>query len=482
MRPITSTKGPVAASLLAAVLVMAGCRGPRSNPTGQTTLTSGELPIAPQAPAPPSGAPDVPSLVARVSPSVVNITATQELHLPRGSVDPFEFFFGGGSRRQRGGQRDEVLKRRGLGSGFLIDAAGHVATNAHVVENASTVRVTLSDGRELDAKVKGRDERLDVAVLELAGAKNLPYAALGQSEQLRVGDYVVAIGNPFGLGNTVTMGIVSAKGRELGAGPYDDFIQTDASINPGNSGGPLFNVRGEVVGISTAINPAGQGIGFAIPIDGLRDVLPQLLEKGTASRGRLGVSIQGVDAALAKALGLDKPNGALVGEVEPDSPASKAGLKPGEVIVAVDQTPIVRAHDLPRIVARHAPGTKVSLKVRGKGEATRSVDVTLDELREPGKEPRSSREIPPSGPGDRGAFGLELGDDPRAGVVVRGVLPGSTAADTIEPGDAILEVNGTPVTSSRDALTRLRDTRADRPALLKVERNGRTGYVAVERK
>src|SRR5208282_2230045 len=195
----------------------------------------------------------------------------------------------------------------------LIDKQGHVVTNAHVIDDADVVKVKLTDDREYTAKVIGKDTRMDLAVLQLQNASDLPEpVALGSSDALRVGEYVVAIGNPFGLGGTVTMGIVSAKGRTIGAGPYDDFIQTDASINPGNSGGPLFNLRGQVVGINTAINPNGKGIGFAIPVDELKDVLPQLLTSGKVARGRIGVVIQGVDPALAKALGLDKPKGALV--------------------------------------------------------------------------------------------------------------------------------------------------------------------------
>ena len=232
------------------------------------------------------GTPDIATLVAKVRPAVVNITTVHELRTPRGLVGPdfgelFPFFHQGrpGMPRNRGGEDDEVMKQQALGSGFLVDAQGHVVTNAHVIDDADVVKVKLADDREYRAKVVGKDDRLDVAVLaarECARAI-FPSASLGSSEALRVGEYVVAIGNPFGLGDTVTMGIVSAKGRTIGAGPYDDFIQTDASINPGNSGGPLFNLRGQVVGINTAINPQGKGIGFAIPIDAVKDVLPQLL-------------------------------------------------------------------------------------------------------------------------------------------------------------------------------------------------------------
>ena len=247
-----------------------------------------------------TGTLDVATLVAKLKPAVVNVTVVHEVHRPRMEGMPFlgRFFGPNGGGGMQGPNRDEgggdeVLKQQGLGTGFIIDAEGHILTNAHVVDGADQVRVKLDDEREFEAKVKGKDERLDVAVLEIIGKVNgLPYVSLGSSDQLRVGESVVAIGNPFGLGNTVTTGIVSAKSRTIGAGPYDDFIQTDAAINPGNSGGPLFNTRGQVIGINTAINPNGTGIGFAIPIDLVQDVVPQLLATGHVSRGKLGVVIQ----------------------------------------------------------------------------------------------------------------------------------------------------------------------------------------------
>src|SRR5579859_4088199 len=290
------------------------------------------------------GTPDVATLVAKVTPAVVNITTIHDIRQQQ--VPEFEFPFGfdpfgmfpGMRRGPNGGGsgNDQVLRQRALGSGFIVDAQGHVVTNAHVVEQADQVRVKLADEREFDAKVKGRDPKLDLALLELVGAQGLPYVSLGSSEALRVGEYVVAIGNPFGLGNTVTTGIVSAKSRAIGAGPYDDFIQTDASINPGNSGGPLFNLKGEVVGINTAINPNGRGIGFAIPSDALKEVLGQLIGTGHVARGWLGVAIQPVDAALGKALGTGSSKGALVAEVAPGGPAEHAGFKPGDVILSLD--------------------------------------------------------------------------------------------------------------------------------------------------
>jgi serine protease Do len=330
-----------------------------------------------------TGTPDVATLVARVNPSVVNITTIHEVrtHPAMGSGnDPFGYF---NRRFGRGvGPRDQVMRQSSLGSGFIIDAEGHVVTNAHVVDGADEVHVKLADEREFDAKVVGRDARLDLAVLALQGAKDLPAASLGKSEPLRVGEYVVAIGNPFGLGHTVTMGIVSAKGRSIGAGPYDDFIQTDASINPGNSGGPLFDLQGRVVGINSAINPNGQGIGFAIPIDMLKDVLPQLLAAGHVDRGRLGVAFKPIDAKLARTLKLDKARGAYVADVERGSPADRAGLESGDVIVKVEGKEVGHAEELPRLIALHPPGTKLAIDVLREGKI-RSFEVELGKLREP---------------------------------------------------------------------------------------------------
>ncbi|MBX3221528.1 MAG: trypsin-like peptidase domain-containing protein [Labilithrix sp.] len=466
------------AALAAALVAALGCK--RDEPASETRTTGAPVALpsatAPFAAAPVlPGTPDVPSLVAAVRPAVVNITSESEVERPN-VVDPFEFFFG--RRGPRSGEGDQVIKRRALGSGFIVDGLGHVATNAHVVAGATAVRVKLSDGRELPAKVRGTDERLDLAVLELQGDKNLPFVALGSSDAVRVGEYVVAIGNPFGLGDTVTMGIVSAKGRELGAGPYDDFIQTDASINPGNSGGPLFDLRGQVIGINTAINPAGQGIGFAIPIDSLREVLPQLIATGHVQRGRLGVVIQPVDATLAKSLGLPKPAGALVSDVDPSSPAAKAGLAPGDVIVAVDGAPIEQAHDLPRQIARRKPGTSVKLEVSSR-KGTRTVSAALDELGDEGAAP--SKPEPQRSRGDKQAVGVSLAQDPRRGVVVTDVDPGGPAAGLLEAGDVILDVDGTAVKTARDAADRIKKAPLDRPVLFRVAREGKTRFVAVAR-
>jgi len=480
--------------LLLPLGLLGGCH--RSAPNGASPPNRASAPALAAAVAPSpapfatppmlQGTPDIAALVARINPSVVNITTVHETRRPArmGPMAPFEgepFSPFGPGRRPRGG--DEVYKQQALGSGFLVDGAGHVVTNAHVVEDANQVKVKLADDREFAAKVIGRDARLDLAVLELQGAKDLPAAALGSSEQLRVGEYVVAIGNPFGLGHTVTMGIVSAKDRAIGAGPYDDFIQTDASINPGNSGGPLFNLRGEVVGINTAINPNGKGIGFAIPVDALKDVVGQLISAGKVERGRLGVAIQRVDAALGRALGMDVPKGALIAEVEPGGPAHRSDLRPGDVIVSVDGAVVPASDDLPRIVARHAPGSRSKLEVlrNGKREA---IDVTLDELKEKGELREEPAERSAPGAGAPSGMGIEIGQAPGGSgeVIVGRVLPDGPAEGQLRPGDVITEVNRVPVRTPQDVVARAKATPAGAPVLLKITREGKSLFVAVERR
>jgi serine protease Do len=359
-----------------------------------------------------------------------------------------------------------------------------VVTNTHVIDDANIVKVKLADDREYRAKVVGKDERLDVAVLQLENAPHdLPVASLGASDATRVGEYVVAIGNPFGLGNTVTMGIVSAKGRTIGAGPYDDFIQTDASINPGNSGGPLFNLRGQVVGINTAINPNGKGIGFAIPIDAVKQVLPQLIETGRVARGRIGVVIQqGMDEDLAKALGLDHAHGALVEDVEPGSPGEKAGIKSGDVIVSVDGHDVTHSEDLPRMIASHKPGTQVKVTVVH-DKQKHDVAVTLEPLSD-SNERESARSQNGQGGPQQGqsspALGVGVGD--RDGqVVVEQVEPNGPAEGKLRPGDVIEEINHQPVKSVNDLTSKMRASPTDKPVLLKVRRGDQSRYVAIER-
>ena len=463
----------------------------------QHSAAAASPPDAPQAQAPFAtppvlpGTPDVATLVAKVKPSVVNITTVQEVKV--GHAEPFGGFGemfpflrrGPGGRQFGGGgdeEGDQVTKQQALGSGFIIDAQGHVVTNAHVVDGANTVKVKLADDREYHAKVIGKDDRLDVAVLALDNPpQDLPVAALGASEVLRVGEYVVAIGNPFGLGDTVTMGIVSAKGRTIGAGPYDDFIQTDASINPGNSGGPLFNLLGQVVGINTAINPQGKGIGFALPIDMIKQVLPQLIATGHVSRGRIGAVIQGMDADLAHALGLDHPHGALVEEVEQGSPAEKAGIKSGDVILAVEGQQVPHSSDLPRMIATHAPGSQVKLRyLRDKQE--REATVTLAPLE--GEQPNAQGSQPRRPANDNGhapsSLGISVADDD-GHVTVQRVDPSGPADGKLRPGDVIEEIDQQPVTSSSDLSGKIHAAPADKPLLLRVRHGDQSRFVAIER-
>ena len=251
---------------------------------------------------------------------------------------------------------------------MIISSDGYILTNNHVVEGAQEVEVTLNGGKEFKAQIVGRDPKTDLAIVKIDAGKSLPAANIGDSNALRVGDWVLAIGNPFGLNQTVTSGIVSAKGRVIGAGPYDDFIQTDASINPGNSGGPLFNMSGEVVGINTAIIAQGQGIGFAIPINTAKPLIPQLEAKGEVTRGYLGVNIQTVTPELASALRLEDPKGALVADVVPGGPADKAGIKRGDLIISYDGNSVGDSHDLPALVAATSVGKEVPMTVMRDGK------------------------------------------------------------------------------------------------------------------
>ena len=440
---------------------------------------------APAAPAPVPATFDVADLAQRVTPVVVNITTTQKVASGGGpgfggGIDPFDFFFGpqggggGGERSPRNQGRS--LARTALGTGFIIDAEGFIVTNAHVIEGADEVKVRLADEREFAADIVGRDPKLDLALLKLRGASGLPVAALGSSEALRVGEHVLAVGNPFGLGHTVTLGIVSAKARSIGAGPYDDFIQTDASINPGNSGGPLFNWRGEVIGINTAIRAGANGIGFATPADALKDILPQLREKGHVERGKLGVLFQPLTADLGKAFGMAAPKGALVSDLEPGGAAERAGIKPGDIVVAVNGTPIHHAEDLPRKVARHAPGTtiKVSLLRGGKPvEVTAKLDQLSDvDVGDDDAKPTRG----PKAPSAANKFGFQFSDLAGGGVRVDRV---TDAESELSPGDVLLDVNGTPVRDAKALEATLGKVKPGTVAVAKIRRGKVTRFAAL---
>jgi len=424
-------------------------------------------------------------------PVVVNISTTQvsdgrggspEFGSPFGEDDPFNDFW----RRFFGGPMPRGPQRqRSLGSGFFIDGDGSILTNNHVVENASKIVVKLSDDQEYEAKIVGRDPKTDIAIIKIDGKPNLPAASLGDSDKLEVGEWVVAIGNPFGLDSTVTSGIVSAKGRHIGQGPYDNFIQTDASINPGNSGGPLINLRGEVIGINTAIfsrTGGNIGIGFAIPINLVKELLPQLRGKGKVTRGYLGVLIQKVTPEIAESLGMEKASGALVANVSKDGPADKAGVKVGDVIVEFDGKEIKDSGDLPILVARTQVDKKARLKVlRDKKEVV--LTVAVGELKD--------EEVVATAP-EKGELGLtvqrltpqmaeSLGLEKSDGVVVTAVEPGSAADEAgIRRGDVILEVDRKAIRNLDEYKKAIAGTRKGRGVLFLVRRGDNTLFLALK--
>lgn len=401
-------------------------------------------------------------LAERASPAVVNVSTTKVVRRPQGPGMPhlgprdpffdefFERFFDGVPREQQ---------QKSLGSGFIMNKDGTILTNSHVVAGADEIKVTLADGRSFDAKVVGLDEKTDIAVIRVAAKADLPTVPLGDSDKIRPGDWVMAIGNPFGLEHTVTVGVASATGRVIGGGPYAKFIQTDASINPGNSGGPLFNVRGEVIGINTMIFAAGQGIGFAIPINLAKQLAPQLVEKGKVTRGWLGVSIQDITPELAKSFELKSEEGALLAEVFSSSPAAKAGLQRGDIVVMFDGQKIKDPYDLSLAVGNTLVGKKVEIEVLRKGEQKKfQVDVgTQEEVA-----PVATRgEEKPGSKADK--LGLvvraitvedtrELDVPPTfRGIVIQRVEPGSAAeAADLRGGDVVLEINGVKIESLAD--------------------------------
>ena len=318
------------------------------------------------------GLPSLAPLVEDLSPAVVNVNIEVKANPVHGEdpLEQFRFFFDLPDTT-------DPQPRQGQGSGFLISSDGYLLTNHHVVQGADRVSITFQDGDTRSAEVVGTDPRTDIALLKVEG-RNLPHVPLGQSESLRVGDWVVAIGNPFGLGHTVTAGIISGKGRALGAGPYDDFLQTDAAINPGNSGGPLFNLNGEVVGINTAVVPRANTIGFSIPIDMVSGVIDELKSSGSVARGWLGVSVQSIDEALVSTLNLGSSQGALVGEVHEATPASRGGLKANDVVTAIDGKPLKDHEALVRAIGSHHPGDSIVLTIRRESK-TLELKISLEE-------------------------------------------------------------------------------------------------------
>ena len=442
----------------------------------------------------------------RVIDAVVNISTSQTVEAGKGMQmpqvppgSPFEEFFDEFFKRRGGDNNNRSRKVSSLGSGFVVDASGIVVTNNHVIAEADEIFVNFNDGSKLKAEVIGRDTKSDIAVLRVTPEKPIKAVAFGDSDRMRVGDWVMAIGNPFGLGGTVTVGVVSARNRDINAGPYDNFLQTDAAINRGNSGGPLFNMEGEVIGINTAIiSPSGGsiGIGFAIPSKSVSGVISQLREFGETRRGWIGVKIQGVDDAIAESLSLGKSRGALVAGVTEGGPAAKAGIQSGDVIVKFDGRDIKEMRDLPKSVAETAVGKAVDLVVVRKGKE-QTLRVTLGRLEDAEKPQKASlsKETPPEAkPVAKSSLGLGLSGvtddlkkryklkDGAKGVVVVTVERDSPAAERgIQPGDVILEVGQEAVTNPADVQKRLEALKKDgkKSTLLLVTRADEQRFVPV---
>ena len=425
-------------------------------------------------------------LIKREKPSVVNISTTQMINrrkyhpwdLKDKRGNPFDDFFNKFFEEMPKGE----LKRQSLGSGFIISNDGYILTNCHVVENATKITITLSDEREYEAIVVGRDPKTDIALIKIPSNGNLPLAYLGNSDSLEVGEWVIAIGNPFGLAHTVTAGIVSAKGRVIGIGSYDNFIQTDTSINPGNSGGPLFNTNGEVVGINTAIVAAGQGIGFATPINMAKEILKSLKEEGRVTRGWLGVNIQPIDVTIAKTFNLTNTKGALVGDVIADAPAEKAGIKRGDVIIQFNGKNIDSYHDLPRIVGNTRVGEIVDVVVIRNGEQN-VLKVLITELKDI-PVIKSSVQI-----SDR--LGLIVSDIdpleakelniPSEGIIVKEIKRGSLSDEyDLRVGDIILEINKKKISGVEDYKKVLKKAEEEKNLVMLIVREGRSFYLSIK--
>ncbi len=430
-------------------------------------------------------------LAKKASPSVVNISTVKVIKRerrgtmpfggPLGPQDPFKDFF----ERFFGDQIPRDFRQQSLGSGFVIDKDGFILTNNHVVENTEEIKVKLADKTEYDAKIVGRDTKTDLALIRIESDHPLVPLALGDSDKLYVGDWVIAIGNPFGLEATVTAGIVSAKYRDIGAGSYDNFIQTDASINPGNSGGPLLNTAGEVVGINTAIlsrSGGSVGIGFAIPINMAKDLLPQL-KKGKVVRGWLGVMIQKITPDLKEKLGLKDEKGALVADVTAGGPAEEAGIKRGDVIVSFDGEEIKEMHDLPYIVASTPVGEKVTVEIIRKGKK-KSLQVKTGELKEEDESPVVSEASPNLGlmvkevtPELARNFGLSE----TSGLVVVQVESNSPAGEAgMRPGDIILEVDQVSMKDLAQFNRKIEKYEAGDTILFLLNRSGTTLYLTIK--
>lgn len=447
-------------------------------------------------------------LVELVRPAVVNISARSlqpasfsKMNHRQGPSEPRGFDFNGPPQmrefmerffsEQYRGSRPGPSESRSLGSGFIVDPSGLVVTNHHVIKGADNIEVILDDGTTLEATIKGVDPRTDLALLQVNSESALPYVGFGDSDAARVGDWVIAIGNPFGLGGTTTSGIVSARGRDLRDGPYVDYIQIDAPINRGNSGGPLFNEAGEVIGINTAIfspNGGSVGIGFAIPSAQAKVVIDQLRDKGAVARAWLGVQIQPLTQEIAAGLGLGDTSGALVSRITPDSPAAKSNLQSGDVILAFNQAPVKKMRDLPRLVAHAPTGTNAKMKVWRDGE-TIEIEARLESMAGTMQAAYAEEDVE-----SNGRLGLrlaEIDDEMRKasglehdGVIVQEVDPmGPAAREGLQAGDIILKVGSHSVSTPGDVVKEVQSLQAKdqkRPIVLLVQRGDDRRFVAVK--
>lgn len=445
-------------------------------------------------------------LVKAVKPAVVNISVTG--HINNGYAQQFDFdgqapqieeffrrFFGEppNSRQPQRRYRQQPIERetKAVGSGFIIDPAGLVATNYHVIKDADEIEVVFDDGIRIPATLKGIDKKTDLALLEIKTDNPLPYVVFGDSDEAEVGDWVIAIGNPFGLGGTTTSGIISARGRDIRSGPLDDFIQIDASINRGNSGGPLFNTQGQVIGVNSAIyspNGGSVGIGFAIPSAVVANVIAQLRERGTVQRGYLGVHIQSITEEIAESLGLEDASGALVTQVMEDSPADKAGVKSGDVILVYDGKKIAKMRDLPKLVALDKKGNRVEIELwRNNSTKTLSIAVGSNDESDPLANILGDGDSSPD-------FGLTLAkvdkdivekydlDEDTVGAVIVDVAPDSSARQRgLREGDVIKRVDKTVVVKPEDVVTALELSKQAKKesVLLLIERNKRARFIVI---
>jgi len=442
-------------------------------------LLSGESALEAWSPSDSSGTlPSLSGLVEQQKHSVVNISTTsvvkQGLVVPDfGEGDVFEEFF----KRFFPNDREREFRKKGLGSGFIVSKDGYIVTNNHVISRAEDIQVVLYDGSRYTAKIVGQDVKTDLAVLKIKPEKKLKPVSFGDSRRLRIGDWVMAIGNPFGLGYTVTVGIVSAKGRSLGLGAYDDFIQTDASLNPGNSGGPLFNLRGEVVGVNTAIAARGQGIGFSIPANMAKEVISQLMKKGKVTRGWLGVIIQPITQEIAESMGHENTEGALISNISPGGPAEKAGLKRGDIVVEFNGKPIKEFTSLSKLVGMEAPGTSSQLTILRDGKRS-NISVVLGEMPDDQAPAQFRKEedinVSDITPDMAARFSIE----DKTGVLVTNVNRGSSAWEAgFRPGDVILEIDKNPVTNLSDYNKIVDSMKPEKKYLFLVKKGKNTIYV-----